>query len=251
MKRRRSATELVNVHLRAQIDVVFSATEVNKLKVRNQSKIHPLSVDARALGGAIQSANIRYGNQLQALVTAVMQQSRKVAVHHLSGRKVQLPTSSAAAAAIERYLSDRDRTSRNLSVSYRHLMAKMKTTKSERGKKVRDVDLLLKPRKGPLILVELKFNDDHDTGKRPDIYRKVLLTADGLRRELRKPVTPMVCYFNSDASSEIRYLPVGQVISGSLLFKRFADVRFSQLVRAINHLGVHFDRKIRPIANGI
>jgi len=251
MKKKLNAAELVDVHVRSKLDAVFSSTELVKFKKRNSSKIHPLSVDARALGGAIQSANIRYGNQLQILITAVMQQSRKVAVHHMSGRKVQLPVSDAAAAAIERYISQRDGEPRDFSSQYRKLMTGLRISKSGAKKKTRDVDLLLKPRTGPLILVELKFNDDHDTGKRPDIYRKVLLTADGLRRELRKPVTPVVCYFNSDVSSGIRYLPDNQVISGSQLFAKFADIRFSQIVGAINSLGVHFDRKIRPVAKDI
>lgn len=251
MKKKLSAAQLVDFHVRSKLDAVFSTTELGKFKKRNNSKIHPLSVDARALGGAIQSANIKYGNQLQVLITAVMRQSRKVTVHHMSGRKVQLPVSNAASAAIERYISGRDGGPRDLSKEYRKLMKGLKIAKSGAKKKTRDVDLLLEPRKGPLILVELKFNDDHDTGKRPDIFRKVLLTADGLRRELQRPITPVVCYFNSDASSGIRYLPDNQVISGSKLFARFADVRFSQIAGAINSLDVYFDRKIRPVAKGI
>lgn len=251
MKKRLSAVQLVDLYLRGSLEAVFSAKEIAKFKKRNSSKIHPLSVDARTVGGAIQSANIRYGNQLQVLITAVMGQSRKVTVHPLSGCKVRLPDSDAATSAIERYISGRDASANKILKEYGALQAKLKLVKTGAKKKRRDVDLLLKPSRGPLILIEIKFNDDHDTGKRPDIYRKVLLTADGLRRELRKPVTPIVCYFNSNASSGVMYLPEFQVLNGERLFTKYADIRFNEVAKAIRSLGAHFDKKIRPFVKGI
>jgi len=246
-----SASQLVELHLRGSVETVFSAREITKFKKRNASKIHPLSVRARTLGGAIQSANIRYGNQLQVLITALMNQSRKVSVHPLSGCKVQLPVNDAATSAIERYVNDRDRAPGDFIEDYRKLQTRLKAVRTGSKKKRRDVDLLLKQKGGSLILVELKFNDDHDTGKRPDIYRKVLLTADGLRRELRKPVTPMVCYFNSDALPGVRYLPDSQVVNGEKLLKKFAEIEFNEVAIAIRSLGSHFDKKIRSLARGI
>ena len=247
-KRVLTASQMVEKYLRPQIDDVFNTSELRKFKDRNSDKIHPLSVEARTLGGAIQSANIRYGNQLQVLVTEVLRQSRKSSVHRLSGTKVSLPVSRTAASAIEQFITERSESSRNLVGDYERLSRRLKSAKPGARRKVRDVDLLIQAPRGPLLLVELKFNDDHDTGKRPDIFRKVLLTADGLRHELRKSVTPVVCYFNSAPTSGVKFLPSHQVVDGEYLLSKFAEIKFSQLANAIRSLGPHFDRRLRPHA---
>jgi Trm5-related predicted tRNA methylase len=130
-------------------------------------------------------------------------------------------------------------------------MRNLKRAHADSRPKKRDIDLLLKPRSGPLLLVELKFNDDHDTGKRPDIFRKVLHTADGLRRKLHQPVVPLVCYFNSGATSDVQYLPSGQVLDGRRLFSKYADIRFDDVARAVAKLCTYFDDQIRPLARDV
>ena len=65
---------------------------------------------------------------------------------------------------------------------------------------VKDVDALFAAKTGIIIYLEIKYNDDHDTGKFVDINRKFIKTYAGLANHLNinsaDELKPILYYFN-------------------------------------------------------
>ncbi|MDY6119793.1 MAG: hypothetical protein SPI03_00425 [Campylobacter sputorum] len=55
-----------------------------------------------------------------------------------------------------------------------------------------DIDLLFKDKNNKIYYLEIKYNDDHDTGKFMDINRKFIKTYAYLVRELNQDIKPIL-----------------------------------------------------------
>lgn len=75
------------------------------------------------------------------------------------------------------------------------LQEKIKNNKSENLLTFKhDIDLLFSDKKDQIYYVEIKYNDDHDTGKFVDINRKFIKTYAFLVMELKKDIMPSILF---------------------------------------------------------
>ena len=138
----------------------------------------------------MQSLNIKFGNFIEKLVDLVVENDRNVTRHPKSGNRIRLKSTEATEAMIDAYI-----TSRQLPDSpdrcdeqFGNLLAAIVENEREEDKPkieiTRDVDSLFQCSDESYVYVEIKYNDDHDTGKFVDINRKIIKTFAGLINEL-------------------------------------------------------------------
>ena len=95
-----------------------------------------------------------------------------------------------------------------------------------------DVDVLFKDKTTNVYYyVEIKYNDDHDTGKFVDINRKLLKTYAYLQRELGDvELKPILFYFNNKKMKGNIYLPEQIVIyRGKRFFETFTKIKYEDM----------------------
>lgn len=108
-------------------------------------------------------------------------------------------------------------------------------TSSEVNRFRHDIDLLFKDKfTGVIYYLEIKYNDDHDTGKFVDINRKIIKTYGYLVRELEinndESLVPILFFFNNKKMKGNPYLPEeSNIRRGSRFFKEFLDIEYSDI----------------------
>lgn len=92
-----------------------------------------------------------------------------------------------------------------------------------------DIDLLFKNKQtGVIYYLEIKYNDDHDTGKFIDINRKFIKTYAYLTREFRgEHIMPILFFFNNKRMKGNIYVPESTNIRrGKAFFDEFLTVPY-------------------------
>lgn len=92
-----------------------------------------------------------------------------------------------------------------------------------------DIDLLFKNKQtGVIYYLEIKYNDDHDTGKFIDINRKFIKTYACLTREFRgEHIMPILFFFNNKRMKGNIYVPESTNIRrGKAFFDEFLTVPY-------------------------
>lgn len=94
---------------------------------------------------------------------------------------------------------------------------------------------------GQIVYLEIKYNDDHDTGKFVDINRKFIKTYAGLVSLLRitsvADIKPILYYFNPTKCWGPIYTPTSNIYRGSQLFDEFFEARFADIDSYLRNLG--------------
>jgi len=231
--------ELITKALEDTVWSAFSQAAIDRVAKKNSTKVHFIPVGVRVFSGVVQSLNIRYGNFIQALMAKLVEQEKSLTLHELSGKKVDFRVSGNVNIEVDTYMGIRKQGSESgLNSDYQNFRKKWES--SEKVEKLikapNDVDLLFTDKNNQLVYVELKFNDDHDTGKHPDIYRKVLKTGLAIEQMVSKPVLPCVYYFNAGQRNLVSYLPAAQRFSGSEFFEKFLTVDYSLVSNRLKQL---------------
>ena len=217
----------------------FSPDAIRRVSKKNESKVHFIPIGVRIFSGVVQSLNIRYGNFIQTLIGSFVKKEKSLALHELSGKRYDFRVSESVNIEVDKYMGVRKQgNDAGLNFDYQNFRdCWQKCDKSVAlNKSPNDVDLLFTDSSGHLIYVELKFNDDHDTGKHPDIYRKVLKTGLAIEQLVGKPVLPCVYYFNAGQRNLTTYLPESQRFSGSEFFKKYLSVDYEIVSRRLKTL---------------
>ncbi len=98
---------------------------------------------------------------------------------------------------------------------------------------IKDIDALFQTSSGEIVYLEIKYNDDHDTGKFQDINRKFLKTYAGLVNllEIDGPakLTPILYYFNPVKRWGPVYIPSSNIFRGSQLFDKYFAMNFADV----------------------
>ena len=97
-----------------------------------------------------------------------------------------------------------------------------------------DVDVLFKDKNENMVYyVEIKYNDDHDTGKFIDINRKLLKTYAYLVRELKifdkNKFRPMLFYFTNKRMKGNIYIPENEIYRGKRFFNKYTRIKYEDL----------------------
>ncbi len=234
--------DIANFVYQATTEAIAEASSEKKIREildKHRNKAHFIALKYRIIGGILQSLNIKFGNVLQRILMLVIESKGGEVDKDLILKKTKLHINPASRKLIDDYIALRKQ---KKSVSPEELMEEFSNLTNQifniqvgsDGQKDRydyDIDLLFRsPATGQLVYVELKYNDDHDTGKFDSINEKMLRTWAGLVHHFRETIkskddlVPVLYYFN-DSQRYSSYLPKRYVLRGPELFERFFDDR--------------------------
>ena len=186
----------------------MSESSIKKLAEKHYEKVHFVPVRYRILGGILQGLNIKFGNFIEKLIGNIVEEDPLVQTMPDSGKKIRLWFTPQTDSLIDKYITDRqianspdDCTPLFDALLENILEVEKSATDDIRQGITKDVDGLFRSNGGIIVYTELKYNDDHDTGKFVDINRKFLKTWAGLAVKLNinkvSELLPILYYFNA------------------------------------------------------
>lgn len=248
-----------------------SQKKIQNLIDKHNEKIHFIPKRYRILGGLLQSMNIQFGNFLEKTITNLVSlDQRNEIITDLSGKKnVGCIASKGSFEMVDKYIdecqinqgNDQSRLRENFYNLLKGIIAEEKRTpQSEKVKSEHDIDLLFTHNK-KIIYTEIKYNDDHDTGKFVDINRKILKTYAMLANEYKidntDELVPILMFFNNKRLKINPFLPEDVAIyRGERFFRAFTNVSYEEIDRLFSTISESeeiqdkFDRLAEEILKG-
>ncbi len=216
----------------------LSHKNIKKQHNKHQEKIHFIPIQYRIIGGILQSLNIKFGNFLQNLLSEIILTEKKLILHELSGKKISSSFSKEVNNIIEEYIYDRENnatTEEELSLNFNKLKENIINQNKINHATIhfkQDIDLLFET-ENQIVYLEIKYNDDHDTGKFADINRKFiktfLLIQNHVASSSTKTIVPIIYYFNKKIRWQSHYIPKENVLRGKQLFDKYFSMKFDEL----------------------
>ena len=220
-----------------------SDKKINKLKKKHEKKIHFIPIKYRVFGGIMQSMNIQFGNFIEEAIHQILlvNENNKIIEEYSGKRSNKFCISKKTETLIDQYITDCETntyTEEEQKINYENLLYRI--TENEKDETLKtinfkhDVDVLFKDNiSGITYYVEIKYNDDHDTGKFIDINRKLLKTYAYLVRELKiydkNKFRPMLFYFTNKRMKGNIYIPENEIYRGSRFFDKYTTIKYSDL----------------------
>lgn len=227
-------------------DTVSEASIRKSIKLHGE-KIHFVPVQYRVLGGLLQSLNIKFGNFIEKLIALVVDNDTKVSALPASGMKIPLSMTAETDSLIDQYITGRQLPSSpdHCDEVFQHLLERILEIElgSDTSKQTirKDVDALFQAANGQIVYLEIKYNDDHDTGKFVDINRKFLKTYAGLVNHLAVSdihvLKPILYYFNPVKRWGPIYVPSSNIYRGPQLFDEYFEIAFTDIDSYLRMLG--------------
>jgi hypothetical protein len=225
-----------------------SEDNIRKLVDKHGDKVHFIPVRYRILGGILQGLNIKFGNFIEHLIGNILEIDPSVQVMDESCKNITLFFTSQTDALIDKYITDRQlpNSPDDCTPLFDQLLQKIfeieaSSTDDQRQGITKDVDGLFRINDGLIVYTEIKYNDDHDTGKFVDINRKFIKTWAGLTVRLhindKKELLPILYYFNSTKRYGPIYTPSRNIMRGPQLFDRFLQTRYSDVDQYLTEIG--------------
>ena len=122
------------------------------------------------------------------------------------------------------------------------LIVQTEQDKTKEKQEIRkDIDTLFQTDDDAYVYVEIKYNDDHDTGKFADINRKFIKTFAGLVNELKiddkSQLKPILYYFNPTKRYEPIHVPSSNIYRGSRLFDEYFETKYEDVDKYLREIG--------------
>jgi len=178
--------------VKESIDLLAKEVSIDKLIDKHLAKVHFIPIKYRVLGGFLQSLNIRFGDLIETLISKIIESSPHLEVLISRKKNIQLELNPECEKIINEHIDyplKKEEISVKLPSHLEELYTKVFRYQLEGQnfvKKSLDVDTLFRDKsREKFYYVEIKYNDDHDTGKFMDINRKILKTYAGLIRYLK------------------------------------------------------------------
>ncbi|CRX37041.1 / / Type II restriction enzyme HinfI-like protein / 524633:525424 Reverse [Candidatus Hepatoplasma crinochetorum] len=221
-------------------DLIESKMELktfNKKNVNNKNKIHFLPIEFRNLISFMQSINISFGNFIEKLIRDIIKEDKKYNLSDLSGKKIPGIISNEENNAIENYMREKKLNLDFLiNVEYKDFLLNTKFRK-------KDIDLLLYDNDNNYYLFEIKYLDNHDTGKHENIYKKLFETTFALRRYFEqnkinyKKIEPILYFFNEEKRWKVDYLEENKnLLRGKEFWTKFSNISFEDLKKVFSNI---------------
>jgi hypothetical protein len=222
---------LINKAVESILVKMSSKTTIAKLDDKHAKKIHFIPKSYRIFGGMLQSMNIQFGNFIEELMSLLIANENDYEiVAKYSGKKSNAFTLSRAnESLIDNYISECQlKPDGFCNTEFPKLRtAILSDTDTNQNTFKHDIDLLFKNKTtNKYYYLEIKYNDDHDTGKFVDINRKFIKTYAYLANELRVKnianLTPILFFFNNKKMKGSPYIPEATNIRrGEAFFNEF------------------------------
>lgn len=243
-----------------------SPENIRRMIEKHEEKVHFVPIRYRIIGGILQGLNIKFGNFIEQLLRNIVEIDTGVKVMEDSGKKIRLFFTHQTDALIDTYITDRqlpnspdDCTKVFDSLLKEILTIERQATDEQRQGITKDVDGLFQTDDGLIVYTELKYNDDHDTGKFVDINRKFIKTWAGLavRYQIQstRDLLPILYYFNPKKRYGPIYAPSKNIMRGAQLFERFLHISYDEVDGYLSEIGddpeilAIFDRMYNVVRN--
>jgi hypothetical protein len=226
----------------------MSPANIKSMSKKHQEKVHFIPIKYRVIGGILQSLNIKFGNFIEQLIHNLVETDHNIDVLEDSGKKIILYFTHETDALIDSYITERqlpgspdDCTPQFTQLLKKIIEIESKVDPSNRHGIKKDIDGLFKTRDGTMIYTELKYNDDHDTGKFADINRKFIKTWAGLavRHNIKTidDLKPIIYYFNSTKRYGPIHTPSQNIMRGPQLFEKYLETPYKDVDNYLKELG--------------
>lgn len=225
-----------------------SQDKIQAIAGKHAVKTHFIPVKYRILGGLLQSMNIQFGNFLEKVIANIvaLDPDNEIMTEYSGKSFRKFRYASRSFELIDQYLDAIQAHPRleqdGIQQGYEQLLSSIIETEDtvrEEDKRIvaHDIDLLFRRGGRFLVYAEIKYNDDHDTGKFVDINRKLLKTYVLLINEFRirntSNIKPVLLYFNDKLKKINPYLPEHDVIyRGPRFFDEFTSTAYSAIESA-------------------
>jgi hypothetical protein len=244
-------SEKIKLIIRRSVeDLIQASVSDEKLKesyANHKDKIHFIPPKYRVLGGILHSLNIKFGNFIEKLLDKIVENDSQVIAHPLSGKKVWLNYTEQSDSCIDQYITRRQSPNSldDCGPEFSVLLKNIKRFESDKGlEKIRikkDIDSLFYTKNNFPIYTEVKYNDDHDTGKFEQINRKFLKTYACLLNQSdinnRSELVPYIYYFNPSKRWGPIYTPSTNIKRGAQLFDDYFETSFADVDRYLREIG--------------
>jgi hypothetical protein len=239
--------QLVRSAILEIIESTVSEGNIRKSFETHQAKIHFVPIKYRVLGGLLQSLNIKFGNFIEKLLALVVDQDENVEALSASGRKIGLSMTARTDMLIDQYITNRQlpNSPDECDEVFQELLDQIVEIEQSSGESKqiirKDVDALFETSSGEIVYLEIKYNDDHDTGKFVDINRKFIKTYAGLVNYLEtsnpSDIKPILYYFNPVKRWGPIYAPSKNIYRGSQLLDEYFETKFADIDQYLQNLG--------------
>ncbi len=237
---------IINEAVKIMIEHTEDEKKIGKLYEKHNKKIHFIPIRYRVFGGMLQSLNIQYGNFIEQLMAVIVSKdARYEIVTKYSGKKSnKFSISYENDSRIDAYIT-RCQVEENfdLKKEFNNLMDTIVNNKGDTFKKfTHDIDLLFRNKSTNVYYyLEIKYNDDHDTGKFVDINRKILKTSAYLIHELNitnaAQFKPILFFFNKKKMKDNIYIPEDtNIYRGDRFFNEFLNIKYDDVERYMSSL---------------
>lgn len=220
-----------------------SDAKINKLKTKHEKKIHFIPIKYRVFGGIMQSMNIQFGNFIEEAIHQILlaNPNNEILEEYSGKRSNKFKISKETERLIDLYITDCEThtySDEQQKENYNRLLEQIVQNEKNEDLEIiefkHDVDVLFKDNtSGITYYVEIKYNDDHDTGKFIDINRKLLKTYAYLVRELKiydkDKFKPMLFYFTNKRMKGNIYIPENEIYRGKRFFEKYTTIKYEDL----------------------
>ena len=259
--------EIVRNTVKDMLESSMSDQNIGRMVERHRSKVHFVPIRYRVIGGILQGLNIKFGNFIEQLLTNIIEIDEGVRKMTDSGKRVRLFFTPETDALIDNYITGRQLPDSpdDCTPLFDDLLSSIIEIESdspaeERQGIVKDIDALFRTSDGLTVFAELKYNDDHDTGKFADINRKFIKTWAGLavRLKIDSPdeLLPILYYLNPRKRYGPIHTPSRNIMRGPQLFNRFLQTRYEDVDKYLAEIGDDqevlrmFDEMFEKVRNG-
>ena len=231
--------KLINTAVAKIIDKTSSDAKMEHLQGKHDVKIHFTPKRYRIFGGILQSMNIQFGNFIEELIKLLIENDERYTIlTKYSGKKSNsFELSSKNETLIDNYISNCQLQPdgfcfEQFPIRQKNILLDKDTNKNTFK---HDIDLLFKNNQTGLIYyLEIKYNDDHDTGKFVDINRKFIKTYAYLTKELNitdsSNLVPILFFFTNKKMKGNNYIPESTNIRrGKKFFEEFLTVKYEDV----------------------
>jgi hypothetical protein len=242
---------------------------IKKSIKKHNEKIHFIPIRYRIFNGLLQSMNIKFGNFIERLLHIIIENEDNLEVLECSGKNnIKLPITQESDNLVDNYITECQNgcfSDMELKANFEKLLNKCitveKNTKNKEIEIKHDIDVLFKNKlDNKIYYLEVKYNDDHDTGKFVDINRKLIKSYIGICNILQiydiNEFKPILYYMTQKRLKGNIYLPEYEYIyRGDKLFSEFFSINYSDLDKFMKNIGdnkeiiVLFDELYNKIRN--
>ncbi|CAM2883520.1 HinfI family type II restriction enzyme [Helicobacter felis] len=214
-------------------------SKITQLMQIHSQKLHFIPTKYRILGGLLQSMNIQFGNFIEVLMKNLIAKEARYEILGFSGqRKNTFALTQTNETLIDHYITVCQIKNLDLESAFKQLCTQIFINNQREDNLIRfthDIDLLFKDKESQKIYyLEIKYNDDHDTGKFVDINRKFIKTYAYLLRALSvttpDALVPILFYFTNKKMKGNIYIPEhSHIYRGQRFFDAFLNTSYTDL----------------------